>query len=293
MKKLLVSAVVTSLFVPMAYAMDHGAAPPVEVELPAVAEPAVDAVPVDLVPVDFVLEPPVGGGDDAQLDLPEVAEVPAIPGDDINPGIYHRDGHGIFSVDPDDPSVVICYFGGVVTEELDENGEPIVAGEDFPGHQPVDGEDSDPVGWSLMSMSGVSDDRDSPIRAFSSGVTHRGAEAHSASSAGGGDAAPNPQQFNDEQRGAVRPQRPDVEPAQPQHGVGKFLAKFHAPQPEVTQVSATTTDHALPTKRADIDRMRDTALRTGDQKMLTKADKLEQELRAKPSRMARFFSRSK
>ena len=290
MKKLLLSAVVTSLFVPMAYAMDHGAAPAIEVELPAVAEPAVDAVPVDLVPVDFVLEPPVGGGDDAQLDLPK--DLP-VPGDDFDPGMTQRDGHGIFSVDPDDPSVVICYFGGVVTEELDENGEPIVACEDFPGHQPVDGEDSDPVAWSLMSLSGVSDDGDSPIRAFSSGVAHRGAEAHSASSAGGGDDAPNPQQLGDEQRGAVRPLRTDSEPAQPQHGVGKFLAKFHAPQPEVTQVSATTTDHALPAKRADIDRMRDTALRTGDQKLLTKADKLEQELRAKPSRMARFFSRSK
>ena len=57
MKKYVLSAVVTSLLVPWAYAMDGGAAPAVEVEVevPAVETPAVEEVAVDVgevAPVD-------------------------------------------------------------------------------------------------------------------------------------------------------------------------------------------------------------------------------------------------
>jgi hypothetical protein len=104
----------------------------------------------------------------------------------------------------------------------------------------------------------------------------------------------DPQLLNDEQRGAVRGLRSEAEEStKTRSGLGKFMAKFRKPKSEVTQASATVTDKSMSSKLAEIDRMRDTALRTGDQKALAKADKLEKELRAKAGTATRIPTRTK
>lgn len=112
-------------------------------------------------------------------------------------------------------------------------------------------------------------------------------------SATGGNTDPTadaePQLLNDEQRGSVRGLRSEeaVTDAKPRNGISKLMAKFRKPKAEVTQASHTEVDKTQAGQLAQVDRMRDTALRTGDQKMLTKADALEKQIRAKAKAPAR------
>ncbi len=112
-------------------------------------------------------------------------------------------------------------------------------------------------------------------------------------SATGGNTDPTadaePQLLKDEQRGSVRGLRSEeaVTDAKPRNGISKLMAKFRKPKAEVTQASHTEVDKTQAGQLAQVDRMRDTALRTGDQKMLTKADALEKQIRAKAKAPAR------
>ncbi len=174
-------------------------------------------------------------------------------------------------------------------EPVDDNGEPVV----FQTFGNVDG------GGEVEATSLD----DAPIRShgeiqpnFRGGITDRGAEALAASASAvvstDDSDAPNAQMLNDEQRGAVRGLRSDEESAKPRAGLGKLMAKFRKPKSEVTMASGTA-DLALSSKLAEVDRMRDTALRTGDQKALAKADKLEKELRAKSGKVTKIPTRTK
>ncbi len=185
-------------------------------------------------------------------------------------------------------------------EPVDGNGEPVVFqtfgnidGGELPQGAPVDG------GGEVE----VTSLDDAPIRShgeiqpnFRSGLTDRGAEAFSAAASNvvavGDSDAPNAQLLNDEQRGAVRGLRSDEESAKPRAGLGKLMAKFRKPKSQVTLASGTA-DLALSSKLAEVDRLRDTALRTGDQKALAKADKLEKELRAKSGKVTKIPTRTK
>lgn len=225
-----------------------------------------------------------------------------------------------------DPSLM--FRSGVAVGEGGEGvegGEPIMYmfGAPVEGGEPVavEGEAVDPNLVDLASQSGVAIDNlgegevvvtaieDSPTRGgdgeiqphfrnLSAGPVGGGDVELMAASSGGVTASASdladPQLLNDEQRGAVRGLRSEAEePAKTRSGLGKFMAKFRKPKSEVTQASATVTDKSLSSKLAEIDRMRDTALRTGDQKALAKADKLEKELRAKAGTATRIPTRTK
>ncbi len=384
MKKYVLSAVVTSLLVPWAYAMDGGAAPAVEVEVPAVETPAVEEVAVDVgevapievtaLEVEVGLEEPkpeVDPGDPVLLGLPEVIEGESGTTDDrpevcefpheivvdgsvdCPVGGVDENGHQVWivsggvdsvelPVDVDGNPIAVCYFGGVFMEpvegeaidpnlvdlasqsgiSVDENGRPLegeVIDLSFQGGSTTSvDENGDPVIYYFAAANGeelpqsapvggggedeVTAVEDSPIRLhgdiqpnFRSNLTDRGPEALAASSnAIVAEAPAETQLLNDEQRGAVRGLRSDEEPAKPRSGMSKLLSKFRKPKAEVTLASATTTtDKALSSKLAEVDRLRDTALRTGDQKMLAKADKLERELRAKAGKVTKIPTRTK
>ena len=359
MKKYVFSAVVAGLLVPMAYAMDGGADPAVEVEAPAVEveiDPvAVDPVAVDEVPVETVevtvetdhirfLGPPEqapGVEDGVTVEIfTEVAEGTvekeiAVDGELTLTEVELLDlaSQSGIAVDDNGHPIVICHFGGAFRDGVDENGEPVVCTLEPVGGGAVDpnlvdltSESGSPVDengrpvilYSFGNLDGgelpqsapvegnveVTAAEDSPIRThgdiqpnFRGGITDRGAEALAASASvvvlNDDTDAPNPQLLNDEQRGAVRGLRADAESAKPRSGMSKLLSKFRKPKAEVTLASATTTDKTLSAKLAEVDRMRDTALRTGDQKMLAKADKLEQELRAKSGQATKIPTRTK
>lgn len=197
---------------------------------------------------------------------------------------------------------------------VDENGEPVVMytfgaseGGELPlaAAGPVEGEAVDPNAEELAAQSGVVNDAEGnsnevPLRSldniqpnFRGGVTDRGHEALAASSTGDESDAPHPQLLNDEQRVAVRGLRTEEESAKPRSGLGKLFSKFRKPKSEVTLASATTTDKAFSAKLAEIDRMRDTALRIGDQKALAKADKAEKTLRAQAGKSSKIPTRTK
>lgn len=212
-------------------------------------------------------------------------------------------GEGVEGVEVGEPYVFM--FGAPI------EGEPVAA----------EGGEVDPNLVDLASQSGVAIDNlsegevevtaieDSPTRGgdgeiqphfrnFTAGPTGGGDVELMAASSGGVTASASdladPQLLNDEQRGAVRGLRSEAEePAKTRSGLGKFMAKFRKPKSEVTQASATVTDKSMSSKLAEIDRMRDTALRTGDQKALAKADKLEKELRAKAGTATRIPTRTK
>lgn len=224
-----------------------------------------------------------------------------------------------------DPSLM--FRSGVAVGEGGEGvegGEPIM----YMFGAPVEGEpvaveggEVDPNLVDLASQSGVAIDNlgegevevtaveDTPTRGgdgeiqphfrnFTAGPVGGGDVELMAASSGGAVASASdladPQLLNDEQRGAVRGLRSEAEEStKTRSGLGKFMAKFRKPKSEVTQASATVTDKSLSSKLAEIDRMRDTALRTGDQKALAKADKLEKELRAKAGTATRIPTRTK
>lgn len=225
-----------------------------------------------------------------------------------------------------DPSLM--FRSGVAVGEGGEGvegGEPIMFmfGAPVEGGEPVavEGEAVDPNLVDLASQSGVAIDNlgegevvvtaieDFPtrggdgeiqphFRSLTSAPTGGSDVELMAASTGGVTASASdladPQLLNDEQRGAVRGLRSEAEePAKTRSGLGKFMAKFRKPKSEVTQASATVTDKSMSSKLAEIDRMRDTALRTGDQKALAKADKLEKELRAKAGTATRIPTRTK
>ena len=334
MKKYVLSAVVTSLFVPMAYAMD-GAAPAVEVEVPAVEITAVEDLPVD----DAVIEPIVVEAVDVLEDvdvgvrtLEVQVEVDVELKPEVCPGIDEAVLVGP-PVDENGEPIEVNHFGGMLDkgEVFDENGVPVESiGGTFDSlgliYHPVEGEAVDPNMIDLASQSGiklgdtgepvvfqtfgngggeaeVTSVDDAPIRShgeiqpnFRGGITDRGAEALAASSsavvATDDSDTPNAQLLNDEQRGAVRGLRSEEESAKPRAGLGKLMAKFRKPKSHVTLASGTA-DLALSSKLAEVDRMRDTALRTGDQKALAKADKLEKELRAKSGKVTKISTRTK
>lgn len=227
-----------------------------------------------------------------------------------------------------DPSLM--FRSGVAVGEGGEGiegGEPVMFmfGAPVECVEPVAVEEEavDPNLVDLASQSGVSIDNlsevegevtvtaieDSPTRGgdgeiqphfrnFTAGPVDGGAPELLAASSGGVTASASdladPQLLNDEQRGAVRGLRSEAEePAKTRSGLGKIMAKFRKPKSEVTQASATVMDKSMSSKLAEIDRMRDTALRTGDQKALAKADKLEKELRAKAGTATRIPTRTK
>lgn len=225
-----------------------------------------------------------------------------------------------------DPSLM--FRSGVAVGEGGEGvegGEPIMFmfGAPVEGGEPVavEGEAVDPNLVDLASQSGVAIDNlgegevvvtaieDSPtrggdgeiqphFRSLTSAPTGGSDVELMAASTGGVTASASdladPQLLNDEQRGAVRGLRSEAEEStKTRSGLGKFMAKFRKPKSEVTQASATVTDKSMSSKLAEIDRMRDTALRTGDQKALAKADKLEKELRAKAGTATRIPTRTK
>lgn len=325
MKKYVLSAVVAGLLVPMAYAMDGGAAPAVDVEVPTVeveVEVAVDQQPVDESPVVdpvAIEDVPV----ETVEVLVETDQIRFLGPPEQAPGV--EDGETvqicIEMVDGTVEKEIIAEGEVTLTEAelfdlasqsggpVDENGSPVVLysfgnvdGGELPQSAPVEGNGE--VEVTAVETTAV---EDSPLRSldniqpnFRGGITDRGAEALAASASivvPNDDAyesdAPNPQMLNDEQRGAVRGLRTEAEPAKPRSGMSKLLSKFRKPKAEVTLASATTTDKALSSKLAEVDRMRDTALRTGDQKMLAKADKLEQELRAKAGKATKIPTRTK
>jgi hypothetical protein len=246
----------------------------------------------------------------APVDLPEGAVVEGEPeiavcfeGDPslmFRSGVAVEGGEGVVGGEP------IMYMFGAPIE-----GAPVTA----------EGGEVDPNLVDLASQSGVAIDNlgegevsvtaieDSPtrggdgeiqphFRSLTAGPVGGGDVELMAASSGGAVASASdladPQLLNDEQRGAVRGLRSEAEePAKTRSGLGKIMAKFRKPKSEVTQASATVTDKSMSSKLAEIDRMRDTALRTGDQKALAKADKLEKELRAKAGTATRIPTRTK
>ena len=231
-------------------------------------------------------------------------------GEAVDPNLVDLASQSGLAVDGNDKSVetevIDLSFQGEGSNEVDADGNPVIyyfatasTGE-LPQNAPAGG--SGEVEETAVEPTAI---EDSPVRSlsgdiqpnFRGGITDRGAEALAASSVG---ALANPeapaetQLLNDEQRGAVRGLRSDEEPVKPRSGMSKLLSKFRKPKSEVTLASATTTtDKALSSKLAEVDRMRDTALRTGDQKMLAKADKLEKELRAKSGKVTKIPTRTK
>ena len=292
MKKYVLSAVVTSLLVvPSVYAMDGGAAPAVEVEVPMIE---VEVATVDVSTLDIThvicIDPVV------EVD----PSIPIEPLDPIDPAIavdpsgvdIKVDGehavcefpeHQIPVDENGDPKVFYC-FGGMAGGELPSNTDGSLENQES-----IDGQ-GDVVRntMDLASQSGVDvqlQSFDNIHPNFRNLMTDRGAGSLAASAAVDTN-SPNPQLLNDEQREAVRGLRVDEESAKPRTGLGKLFSKFRkSPKSEVTLASATTTDKSLTSKLAEVDRMRDTALRIGDQKMLVQADQVERSLRAKASKV--------
>lgn len=300
-----------------------------EVEVTVAAEEVpVDELKVDVEAVEVEIDPAVTFLP-VEDEVPEVAICELLPGDGEKIATEEFvEGEAILvECFEGDPSLM--FRSGVAVEggEGVEGGEPIMFmfGAPVEGGEPVavEGGEVDPNLVDLASQSGVAIDNlsevegevtvtaieDSPTRGgdgeiqphfrnFTAGPTGGGEVELMAASSGGVTASASdladPQLLNDEQRGAVRGLRSEAEePAKTRSGLGKFMAKFRKPKSEVTQASATVTDKSMSSKLAEIDRMRDTALRTGDQKALAKADKLEKELRAKAGTATRIPTRTK
>lgn len=311
MKKCLLSAAVLGLLVPAIYAMDGAAEPAVEVEVPTVET----QVEVEVT----VAAEEVPATDDLKVEV-DSGDAPAFSDHEMI--IVDRDGVAVCEPAPD---FVVCphvvegevEVTSVDTCEKDDGScepvHPIFYSFGAPGavddSAPVDGGTVDPNAVDLASQSGIAlearggdgeiqpnyrtlNDGNEPVH-----VMYFGALAGGDAPAATPSSLAEPQLLNDEQRGAVRGLRSEAEePAKPHTGLGKFMAKFRKPKSNVTQASATTTvktDKALAGKLAEVDRMRDTALRTGDQKALAKADKLEKELRAKAGTATRIPTRTK
>jgi len=298
----------------------------VEVTIASEEVPA-DELKVDVEAVEVEIDPavtflPVEG------ELPEIAICELLPGDGekiATEGEFVEGEAVLVECFEGDPSLM--FRSGVAVGEGGEGvegGEPVM----FMFGAPVEGEplaveggEVDPNLVDLASQSGVAIDNlgegevevtaieDSPTRGgdgeiqphfrnLTAGPVGGGDVELMAASSGGAVASASdladPQLLNDEQRGAVRGLRSEAEePAKTRSGLGKIMAKFRKPKSEVTQASATVTDKSMSSKLAEIDRMRDTALRTGDQKALAKADKLEKELRAKAGTATRIPTRTK
>ena len=345
MKKFVLSAVITGLLGPLAYAMDGGGAPPVEVELPAVVDvpveidlPAVVDLPAVEVEIPAIETPVVETPAVEEVVIPEFVALPCerefpgreqgnpeVPFCPVGPGFG---GEGTLPIDENgDP--VECFLPGIQVMRLDENGLVVCEGVD---PAPVD-DNGDPVvfysfssaaGGELPSQaySGLNNSTEDPSEAvdnrseegtairnimssgllpnFRGGVSEREPELPEARSQGDAHAA-DPQLVNAGQRGlerstehrAERSLRAGDESPAPRTGIGRLFAKFHRSESEVTPASAPGIDKALTSQLAGIDRLRDTALRTGDQKLLARADKLEQELRARSGQGTRIPTRTK
>ena len=242
-----------------------------------------------------------------------------VEGEPVDPNLIDLASQSGFPVDenakPLEGEGIDLSFQGGVSNSVDDNGNPDVfyfapaTRGDLPQNAPVGGGGA--VEATEVETTTV---EDSPVRSLHSeiqphyrgAITERGPEALAASASGllaDTDTDTNasissstdaPQLLNDEQRGAVRGLRSDEEPVKPRSGISRLLSKFRKPKSEVIQASASaTTDTVLSSKLAEVDRLRDTALRTGDQKMLAKADKLEQELRAKSGQATQIPTRTK
>lgn len=229
------------------------------------------------------------------------------------------DEAGTEAVDENGEPVVCTFEGGEGGELYMMTSSPSEGSEVATGGEVAEHELVDPNVVELSAQSGVvhggeatpateevtithgeaSNDDSTPVRAYSAGGIQPnfrgGAEDMAANNIASHtqEADSNAQLLNDEQRGAVRGLRVDAEPAKSRSGLGKFLAKFRKPKSDVTLASATNVDKALSAKLAEIDRMRDTALRTGDKQLLAKADKLEKELRAKSGKATKIKTRTK
>lgn len=300
-----------------------------EVEVPAVEAGTDEVQPVDvggeevklevavcdLLPVDPVVEV---DGTVEKVTTDEMVEFRTMEVE----GEVNADGPKVVACFGDDPNLVdLASQSGIA--EGDGTGEPVhpifysfgaPAGA-VDDAQPVEGGAVDPNVVDLAAQSGVAVDDpaitarggDGEIQPYYRSLSGDGEQVHVMNFAAGGlapgaadNAAPvsasnlaEPQLLNDEQRGAVRGLRSEEESTKSRSGLGKFMAKFRKPKSEVTQASATVTDKSLSSKLAEVDRMRDTALRTGDQKALAKADKLEKELRAKAGTATRIPTRTK
>ncbi len=296
MKKYVLSAVVLGLMAaPSAYAMDGGAAPAVEVDVPAVEiDSGLVAVdPLEEIDTGVVLETPVEfDHGDIVLGLPVDEDASGI---DVRVECFDLTTDGSGQVDENGNPLVYYCMGGIA---VDGEEVPVEGGDIGEIKNDVDQSDFDLASQSGVGVTNLDGDTEVPLRSleniqpnFRGGITDRGAEALAASA--GGDDTPNPQLLNDEQRGAVRGLRSDEERAKPRAGFSKLFSKFSKPKSEVTLVSATTAGKSLSSKLADVDRMRDTALRTGDQKMLAKADKLEKRLRSEASKVSKVSTRTR
>jgi hypothetical protein len=87
----------------------------------------------------------------------------------------------------------------------------------------------------------------------------------------------------DESRGLGRLFRADDSEAKPGKGLLSKFRKNKSAGAQVTQVankSLSKQDRALAAKLAEIDRLRDKAVQTGDVALLNKADKLEKAVRS-------------
>ncbi len=237
-----------------------------------------------------------------------------VEGEAVDPNLIDLASQSGFPVDesvkPLEGEGIDLSVQGGVSNSVDDNGNPAVF--DFAPATRGDLPQNAPVGGGgAVEATAV---EDSPVRSlhseiqphYRSAITERGPAALAASASGlladtdtnaNASASPStdaPQLLNDEQRGAVRGLRSDEEPVKPRSGMSRLLSKFRKPKSEVIQASASaTTDTVLSSKLAEVDRLRDTALRTGDQKMLAKADKLEQELRAKSGQATQIPTRTK
>lgn len=345
MKKFVLSAVITGLLGPLAYAMDGGAAPAVEVELPAVVDvpveidlPAVVELPAVEVDIPAIDTPVV---DTPAVDEVEIPEFVALPCEREFPCREHGNpevsfcpvglGFGREGANPFDKNgdTVECFQLVIHEMPLDDNG--LLIDEDVdPDSEDENGDSvmfysfSSAAGGELPSQAyrGLNHSSEDPSEAadnrseegtairnlmssgllpnFRGGVSEREPELPAARSQGDAHAAA-PQLVNAGQRGAERSAehraerslRAGEESAAPRSGIGRLFAKFHRSELEVTQASAIATDTALSSQLAGIDRLRDTALRTGDQKLLARADKLEQELRAKSGQGTRIPTRTR
>ena len=323
MNKSVLSVVVTGLLVPMVQAMDGG--PPVEVELPEVAVPHVE---VELPTVEVEL-PTVEVELPAVVELPEVADQAVENAGDPVPVELPIDSE--FSGPENENAVGHRFLNSLgLGGPFAERGRPDALADEPGTPLPVEAlaDAEHPVIYSAFSAaaenrSEAADNRPevgASIREFlgggllpnfRGGVAERGPEIPVDRSALEETPAAIPLLINNGQRGAERSaehraerslQRGDEHRAErsvrsgeesdrPRTAIGRFFSRTRPSESEVTPASAIATDTALSSQLAGIDRLRDTALRTGDQKLLDKADRLEQELRAKSGHVTRIPTR--
>jgi len=332
MKKCVLSAAVLAMLVPAVYAMDGAAEPVVEVEVPAV-ETQVEVevtVTAEEAPVEgevpevaiCELQPaelPEGAVEKGVVDGTVEIAVCFAPDGEIDPNTVDLVEKGEINDEPAHPIMYMFGAPGVAVDDTQPSeGEAV---------DPNVVDLASQSGIALEARGGEGEIQPN-FRNLDNG---NGEQIHVMNFAGGAlnaslgsDNAANlaaPQLLNDEQRGSLHVVRNDdrvnaeasvngsVKADSAHHesthrtsGLGKFMAKFRTPKSEVIQASAATTasvhasaktDKVLAGKLAEVDRMRDTALRTGDRQALAKADKLEKELRAKATVSSRIKARTK